>query len=41
MSWTLATATRIISKTVSGRCHGILNGRGVSGWLRRSFHSAG
>jgi len=41
MSWTLAMATRIISTTVSGRASGILNGRGVSGWLRRSFHSAG
>ena len=41
MSWTVATATRIMSSTVSGRYQGILNGRGVSGWLRRSFHSAG
>ena len=41
MSCTVAMATRIISTTVSGRYHGIRNGRGVSGWLRRSFHSAG
>ena len=41
MSWMLATATRSIRITVSGRYQGILNGRGVAGWLRRSFHSAG
>ena len=31
MSWMLATATRIIRSTVSGRYQGILNGRGVAG----------
>lgn len=37
----VAMATRAMSATVSIRQAGILNGRAVSGWLRRSFHSAG